>query len=115
MMGAADMRAWREGCDAAGIRDDDAPPDGLANIIRNADLVLASDLSRAIQTAERLRPAQPIRISALLREAPTPIPNWGAWKMPRQLWEWMLIARWGYRVVRRREEEPDDLARAEVG
>ena len=24
----------------------------------------------------------------------------------------MLIARWGYRVVRRREEEPEDLARA---
>jgi broad specificity phosphatase PhoE len=112
LMSAADMKAWRVGYDGAGILDADAPPAGLSELVTEADILLASDMPRAIQTAQRLKTDHRIQISALLREAPTGIPNWGKWKMPRTLWEGTALARWGIQIARGKEIPPDDLARA---
>jgi broad specificity phosphatase PhoE len=111
-MREADMHAWRDGYDAAGILDDDPPPAGLADLVRDANVVIASDLSRAIQSAERLTTTHSIRISPLLREAPTDIPRWIHVPLPRAFWEWTMVVRWGYRILRGTDAPPDVLARA---
>jgi len=111
MMSRADMQRWRDGYDAAGLRDDDEPPAGLADLIATADLVIVSDMSRAIQTAQRLTTA-PVEVSALVRETPPPIPNLTRLRMPRHLWEWMTLARWGYWILKGKQGPDEDVARA---
>jgi broad specificity phosphatase PhoE len=111
-MTAHDMELWRQGYDAAGILDHDAPPAGLRELVATADLIVSSDYARAIQTAERLT-TSPFLLSELLRETPTPIPQWHRVKMPRFLWEWATLIRWGSWILRGIDGMPQHTARAE--
>ena len=105
------MLAWRVGYDAAGLLDDEAPPAELKVLVQSADLVVSSDFPRAVQTAERLLDGRPFPTSQLLREAPTDVPPWNGVRLPRRLWEWAMLARWGYRILRGTDIPPQDLAR----
>ena len=58
--------------DAAGIRPDPPPPDDLRSMASRADIVLASDRRRAIESAESLGRAAQLLIDPLFREVPLP-------------------------------------------
>jgi broad specificity phosphatase PhoE len=111
LMTAQDMHLWREGYDAAGILPHDAPPAGLKHLVADADLVVTSDYPRAIETAQHLT-TSPLVVSELLRETPTPIPEWHRVRMPRPLWEWATLIRWGSWIVRGIDGMPQHTARA---
>jgi broad specificity phosphatase PhoE len=106
------MLEWRLGYDASGIVDHDAPPASLLALAHDADLVVASDLPRAIMTAERLADGRRITLSPLLREAPAELPHWKRVRMPRALWELAVKVHWGIRIVRHTDIPPRDLERA---
>ncbi len=100
------------GYDVSGIVDHDAPPPSLAALARDADLLVASDLPRAIMTAERLAKGRGVTLSPLLREAPADLPHWKHVRMPRALWELAVKVHWGIRILRRTDIPPKDLERA---
>src|SRR4051812_44820390 len=73
---AIGVSQWREAYDAAGILSDSAPPAALVAAASAADCVLASDLPRAVASAERLAPGRSVRTSELLREMTLEVPRW---------------------------------------
>ena len=111
-MRRTDMLAWRRGYDTSGILPRDKPPRGLDALVSTADLIVASDLPRAIMTAERLADGQPITTSPLLREAPAELPEWNRLRAPRVVWEWSVTLSWGLRILRGTDIPQQDLERA---
>jgi broad specificity phosphatase PhoE len=107
----ADMVAWRRGYDAAGILASDTPPPALRELVRGTDLIVASDLPRAVMTAERLADGRQVVLSPLIREAPAPWPAWNRARLPRVVWEWAVTLRWGYYILRNIDIPPQDLER----
>ena len=63
------VNRWRVEYDAAGIACADEPPAELRMLASNADVVCASDMARAIASAERLAPRRQPALSPLLRES----------------------------------------------
>lgn len=109
-MTSRDMHRWRADYDAAGIRADSIPPASTVEVVRSADLVIASDMRRAIESAERLT-SGPVEISPLVRETPTPFPEWTRIRMPRRLWDIATGIRWGWWVITGTEALQDDWER----
>lgn len=107
-----DMVAWRRGYDGAGLLDSDSPPASLRELVRGADLIVASDFPRAIMTAERLAGDREVLTSPLLREAPADWPQWNRVRLPRFVWEWAVTLEWGIRVLRGTDMPQRDLERA---
>src|SRR5688572_4512621 len=66
-MHASGVSRYEDAYDAAGILDDEQPPDALRGLATSARIV-ASDLARAIASAERLTSRESITTSPLLRE-----------------------------------------------
>lgn len=110
-MTRADIRDWRDGYDAAGILDDDKPPPALRDRVASADLIVASDMPRALQTARRLTDRE-LTILPIVRETPPPIPEWKHLRLPRHVWEWMALVRWGYWILTGIRGPADALDRA---
>jgi broad specificity phosphatase PhoE len=76
-----------------------------------AGRIFASDLPRALASAERLAPLRAIEASPLLRETPLPIPGLTA-ALPWSVWEALIHLRWGLRIAMGAEAEPAEVARA---
>lgn len=108
------MNAWRTGYDEAGILEHDHPPASLRALADSADLIVSSDLPRAIATAERLVGDRQILLSALLREAPGEWPAWPSVRLPRRMWEIAVTLRWGYRILRGTDVPPRDRERGDA-
>jgi broad specificity phosphatase PhoE len=106
------MRRRREAEDLAGIVESDKPPQWLLDRAAEADLIVSSDLPRAVASAERLAPDRPIVQSPLLIEAPLDIPNWLPLRWPVRLWESVMLAQWGVRILRGSDTRPEDAKRA---
>lgn len=106
------MRRWREGYDAAGIVDTHDPPPRLVDEVAHADLLVASDLPRAIGSAKRLAPKRDIVISSIVREAPQPMPRWMPLRIPHVIWHALITGTWFWQIVRGTDASPEDLARA---
>lgn len=102
------MRAY----DAAGIADRQSPPRALTLEASSADLVLSSDLPRALETAARLGMGREIVVSPLLREAHLDIPAWLPLRWPLFAWELLITAQWGHRILRGVDAGPEELSRA---
>jgi broad specificity phosphatase PhoE len=94
------MRRWMAAYDAAEITPDHAPPAELESLVRDASLIIASDLPRAIASAVRLAPDREILRTPLLREAPMetpdrPLPGFGGIRLPLRgwgmLWGWSWL------------------------
>lgn len=107
----AGVADWRVACDAAGIAAADTPPPRLVAMAATADRIFASDLARALASAERLAPLRAIEVSPLLRETPLPIPRLPA-ALPWTVWETLIHLRWGVRIVMGAEAAPAEVARA---
>ncbi|MFL5537974.1 MAG: histidine phosphatase family protein [Longimicrobiaceae bacterium] len=110
MVDRAGMEAWRTAYDAAGVLDVSRPPDALVRLAADAAHVVASDLPRAVASAERLAPGREIGTSALLREIPLAIPRWPT-RLPLRAWGMLIGLGWGYRIVRRTDATTAERAR----
>ena len=90
----AQLLTWREyidwwaGYDRAGLSHGQTPPDALHAAAREADVIFASTLPRAIATAEAVVGGKPIAKDDIFVEAPLPPPaiwgkrnarSWGVW------------------------------------
>jgi broad specificity phosphatase PhoE len=107
----AGVERWRAAYDAAGVHAVSHPPPALVQAARDAVHVVASDLRRAVESAERLAPGREIRTSALLREMPLAIPAWPT-RLPLGAWGLLISLGWGYRIARGADAGGADGARA---
>ena len=80
----AALERWSASYDAAAVHDDDAPPATLRALAREVGCVVASDMPRAIASAERLLgKGVAFETFPQLREAPLWIPAWRRVASPR--------------------------------
>ncbi len=103
--------------DAAGIRSDFPPPSRLRAEASRADIILASDRPRAVESAECLDRAGALLVDPLFREVPPPhsLPAPGAFRLPYGAWTVMCRILWLARCVRGPETVPDAKERARRG
>lgn len=97
-LSADGMREWMRAYDAAGIVPADVPPPALVELAGCCDVVVASDLPRAVASAARLADADRVVVSPLLREAPLetatqPLPRLGGVRLPLLAWALVLGGR----------------------
>jgi broad specificity phosphatase PhoE len=97
--------------DEAGIQMVSEPPRALVQMAVDATHIVASDLRRAVASAERLAPHRSVQISALLRETVLPIPDWRM-RLPPRVWETLIHLRWSYQILRGTDATSAELARA---
>src|SRR5690348_9027149 len=97
-LGAADVAAFEDAYDAAGIRDDSTPPPALRAAVADAGVVCASDMTRAIDSARRLVPEREILTSPLLREIRLEPPRWIPFRLPMATWDAFSHWQWSYRL-----------------
>jgi broad specificity phosphatase PhoE len=108
---AAGFQHWRDRYDAAGIDLGSAVPRTVIDVVNRADVLVASDLRRARESARRLAPLKPIVHSHLFREIPLPIPTWVPVRLPVAAWDGLAHVEWGYRILRNADVSPADLDR----
>ena len=109
---AAGVLRWRDAYDAAGILDDSRPSPALVAEAASADCVVASDMPRAIASAERLAPGKQIRVVPLVREMYLDLPTWLVARWPLGVWAVCINAHWAYRELRHGIATPTELRRA---
>jgi broad specificity phosphatase PhoE len=109
----AGVEGWRSGYDSAGIHPDARPPATLVQMAREATHLIASDMPRAIASAEALGAPHAIQVSELLREAPLAIPKWPT-RLPLAVWGTLMHLTWSYRIARGVDETEPDRMRAEA-
>ena len=107
------VQRWRDSYDSAGIRADARPPESLARVAREATHLIASDMPRAVASAQALGTPHTIRVSELLREAPLAIPKWPT-RLPLVVWGTLIHATWSYRIARGVDETEADCIRAKA-
>ena len=121
-MRSADVGAFEDDYDAAGIVDHEDPPPELIRVAAEASVIAASDLPRAIASARRIAPAREPDITPLLREIRLEPPRWLP-RLPIQVWDILSHAQWSYRLargtqhdfVRRASDAADWLAQRAAG
>lgn len=107
----AGVERWRSARDLVGLEPESRPPASLLRMAAGATHIVASDLRRAVASAEQLTTERPIGVSELLRETRLPIPAWPL-RLPPRLWEALIHVGWGYRILRGVETTSDERARA---
>jgi broad specificity phosphatase PhoE len=111
MIDRAGMDAWHVAYDLAGIQAVSQPPEALVQLASDATHVVASDLPRAVASAERLAPRRRIETTPLLRETPLDIPSWPT-RLPLGAWAMLISLGWSFRILRGVDAADDELARA---
>lgn len=107
----AGVEAWRAAYDSAGILGDAKPPDALVKLAVDAKHLVASDLRRAQESAERLAPLRPIIVSELLRECTLAPPQWPT-RLPLAAWGIAIYSRWAFDQMRDTDAAAQERARA---
>jgi broad specificity phosphatase PhoE len=90
---------YEDAYDAAGIRDDSLPPPEVIRLAESA-IVVASDMTRAIHSAQRLVDDREIVKSPLLRECRLEPARWVPVPLPITVWDIMYYAQWRSRLAR---------------
>lgn len=114
----ADVSAYEDAYDAAGIREDDRPGADLQTLFASNALLVASDLPRAVASAKRLAPDRALKLTPLLREIRLEPPRWIPVRLPIQAWDAFSHVQWSYRLysdvdhqyMRRAKQAADWLA-----
>jgi broad specificity phosphatase PhoE len=110
---ASEYVDWWAGYDRAGLAEGEAPPEILLEAAKNADVIFASTLPRALATAKAVVGDKPIIQDPVLIEAPLPPPNvWGR-RSPRAWGVWARTAWWLGRHAGRESRQAAEL-RAEA-
>lgn len=110
----SDVGAYEDAYDAEGIREDDGPSSDLRKVVGSDPLVVASDLPRAIASAQRLTPEREIQFSPLLREIRLEPPRWIPGRLPIQMWDIFGHVQWSYRLFSNADHEYVRRAREAV-
>jgi broad specificity phosphatase PhoE len=113
-VGLVDRRGverWRDAYDAAGILEDARAPARLVALAEASTHVVSSDMPRAAVSAARLAPSREVRLSALMRESPLPIPPWPT-RLPLVGWATLIHLGWSWRLLRGIELAESERARA---
>lgn len=111
LLDRAGVEQWRASYDSAGIQTRSGPPKALFDIAAHATHIIASDLRRAVGSAEQLAPDREIQVSDVFREAPLDIPNWPT-RLPLGGWGVLIYLGWAYRIVRGTDPGEAQRARA---
>lgn len=98
-MRAGGVSGFESAYNAAGIRTDDAPPAELLGAANAAHVIAASDLPRAIASAQRLAPGRELAVSPLLREIELEPPRWIPIPLPIEVWDVFSHLQWTYRLM----------------
>lgn len=85
---------WWEGYDRANLRAGQTPPVKLLEHGREADVIFASTLPRAIRTAEAVAQGKPVVTDPVFIEAPLPPPPMIGKRTPRAWGVYARIAWW---------------------
>jgi broad specificity phosphatase PhoE len=104
---------WWQGYDEAGLVPGQTPPEGLVALAREADVIFASTLRRAFETAGAVAQGKEVTRDPVFIEAPLPPPPiWGRRK-PRR---WGVYARvaWYFGLSGGRETRKESEQRAEA-
>jgi broad specificity phosphatase PhoE len=104
------LLGWRVAYDAAGIAPDQSPL-SLTQLASQATHIIASDLPRAVMSAELLAPTRTIVKSDLLRETPLAVPHWPT-RLPVGVWEGLVHLCWSYRILRGTDVIDSERSRA---
>lgn len=88
------VNRWREAYDRAGIAARAIPPQSLIDAASACDVLVSSDLPRALDSMKRVAPGREIRESALFREAALPVPQLPV-RMPLHAWDKVITVQWG--------------------
>ena len=110
---ASAFRVWRDAYEAVGIRPEESVPVTLGPLAEQADLVLASDAARAVESARLLAPGRGVLISPLLRELDLPVPDLAAVRMPLPAWALAVGMRILVNSLRGRHPSPSERLRVE--
>jgi broad specificity phosphatase PhoE len=102
---AREVSSYEDAYDAAGIRDDLAPTAAVVALARRADVLLASDMRRAIESARRLDPTREPTIIPALRELRLEPPVWIPASLPISVWDAMSHLQWTTRIVLRSDHD----------
>jgi broad specificity phosphatase PhoE len=101
---------FEDAYDAMGILDGCVPPAALVRAALEADVVVASDLPRALASAERLARGRAVVTSPLLREIRVEPPRWIPIALPLAAWEALNHLQWSFRLLVRADH--DSMRRA---
>lgn len=91
--------------DGAGILEHSPPPPSLLHAAATADIICASDMPRAIASAQRVADGRDILVSPLLREIRLEPPRWLPIRLPIDAWDAMSHVQWSARLVFRADHE----------
>jgi broad specificity phosphatase PhoE len=105
-----EVASWLDARDAVGIEPLSQPPSRLIDLADEATHLIASDLPRAIESAQRLANGRQVHVSSLLREIPLPIPNVSG-RLPLWMWGTLIHLRWSYCIARGTDASSSDVAR----
>jgi broad specificity phosphatase PhoE len=111
-LNADGVRDFLRAYDAAEIALDDAPPPTLVDAATTADVIMSSDLPRALASARRLAPGRTIAPTPLLREIQLGAPTWVRVPVPIIVWDVLHYLRWSYQLFRKVSSA--DIQRAEA-
>ena len=108
------FKEWVKQYDHHGVFKESSFPAETLEKIRNASVVLTSDLKRSIESAAILNPPVEVRINPLFRETelPTPSTNYPGLKLNPTLWAVLLRGLWLSGYSRNCESKQDVEARA---
>jgi len=84
-----EYEAWWANYDLSGLEDGQCPPEALVRQVAQADIIYASTLPRAIETARSVARGRPVTLDPMFVEAPLPPPLPGRFT-PRH---WGVFAR----------------------
>lgn len=104
---------WWSAYDRTGLKAGQTPPNHLIEHGRNADVVFASTLPRAIRTAEAVAAGKPVVTDAVFVEAPLPPPPIPGTRSPRAWGVWARTAWWLGRAAGQESRQQAEL-RAEA-
>jgi len=93
------VRRWMIDYDAAEIAHEHPPPPTLVALARSADLIVSSDLPRAVASAALLAGTHSVEANSLFRESPlesadAPMPALGGVRLPLRAWGLVWGVRW---------------------
>lgn len=112
LLTAQGYRDWWQLYDEGGLLEGQTAPEGLVQTAAQVDVIYASTLRRAQETARTVAMGREIHTDAIFVEAPLPPPNLPDWfKLPPRLWG--VVARIWWHLFNR-HDAPETRAKAET-
>ena len=93
---------WWRLYDEAGLKPSERAPQIIKDVAKQADIIIASTLPRAIETAEAACEGKVDHLEPLLVEAPLPPPNLGYFRFGPRTWSVFARTAWLPWFFRRR-------------